>query len=748
MGESTSLGNLGEAKVLIKVDWETLDKELDQSKTKIAGSFKQTGTLMRNVGAAMTAGLTVPLIGLIGHSTMAATRVNELSAVNEMLGKSAGYSEDFVREQADAVQGMGIEAAVSQEVISDFIKAELDLADASKVARVAQDAAVIAGKNSTETTKLLTTAIITGRTELFKSAGMIIDLNQAYDDYAEIVGKASSELSEQEKVQARVNATMEYGERIAGAYITAMKDPGKVLRSYPRYMNDIAVAIGQYFIPAFEKAVFAGADFLKALKGMVSEGGALEPVLKKWGEGFEKVADFIQNLVEKFKAMRPETVQTIANLVGFGAAMGPMLMVGGQLLISLSKITEALGTTKAAFMGTAGAVGIALAAIAGLLVVAGAMQAKTIEMRNALLDQRQGVIDTTGSYDDYLDSLDKYLAGTGLRLDRDGNLRNKMGEIVEMNFRLTETQFNYNQAVEEYGDLVNMATEDLSAYMDEQGNAIPVMDEAKEALRQQMEQFRLNAMLNGELGQMTADYTEKLGEMQGRLGEIRDRLIELQGKKVLTADEAQEIRDLNVEYGELGVAIQTMADEHDAATKRIIFNLLSQQIMMMGLPYDEAMALIGGIAEEWGLVDKATGDLITATGELLEQYRNSKDVDAFIEKLNSIQDKTVTLTINEVWNGGGYQQIKGSTQGIRAAGGTVMAEQPYLAGERGPELYIPKMQGSIISNSELMRSLRGGMDAPSNQSQVIHQYEIHTHPARTNDLTVQENIRIQEILNA
>lgn len=746
MGESTSLGNLGEAKVVIRVDWETLDKELDQSKTKIAGSFKQTGTLMRNVGAAMTAGLTVPLIGLIGHSTMAATRVNELSAVNEMLGKSAGYSEDFVREQADAVQGMGIEAAVSQEVISDFIKAELDLADASKVARVAQDAAVIAGKNSTETTKLLTTAIITGRTELFKSAGMIIDLNQAYDDYAEIVGKASSELSEQEKVQARVNATMEYGERIAGAYITAMKDPGKVLRSYPRYMNDIAVAIGQYFIPAFEKAVFAGADFLKALKGMVSEGGALEPVLKKWGEGFEKVADFIQNLVEKFKAMRPETVQTIANLIGFGAAMGPMLMVGGQLLISLSKITAALGTTKAAFMGTAGAVGIAVAAIAGLLVAAGAMQAKTIEMRNALLDQRQGVIDTTGSYDDYLDSLDKYLAGTGLRLDRDGNLRNKMGEIVEMNFRLTETQFNYNQAVEEYGDLVNMATEDLSAYMDEQGKAIPVFDEAKEALRQQMEQFRLNAMLNGELGQMTADYTDKLGEMQGRLGEIRDRLIELQGKKVLTADEAQEIRDLNVEYGNLGVAIQTMADEHDAATKRIIFNLLSQQIMMMGLPYDESMALISGIAEEWGLVDQATGDVITATGELLEQYRNSKDVDAFIEKLNSIQDKTVTLTINEVWNGGGYQLLAGTSEGMRAAGGPVMAERAYMVGERGPELFIPQVQGSIISNSEVLRAMRGAMDQAANQQQVINRYEIHTHPARESSLSLFEQIRLEGML--
>lgn len=719
MGETTSLGILGEAKVLIRVDWEKLDEELNQSKSKIAGAFKQTGTLMRNVGAAMTAGLTVPLIGLIGHSTMAATRVNELAAVNEMLGKAAGYSGDYVRDQAAAVQGMGIEAAASQEVIADFIKAELDLADASKIARVAQDAAVISGKNSTETTKLLTDAIITGRTQLFKSAGMIIDLNKAYEDYAEIVGKTASELTEQEKVQARVNATMEYGERIAGAYTTAMQDPGKVLRSYPRYLNDIAVAVGQYFIPAFKTAVFAGADLLKTFKSMVSEGGALEPVLQKWGEGFEKVADFIKALVGRFKAMRPETLQTIANLIGFGAAMGPVLLVGGQLLITLSNITSAMGTTKGAFMAGAGQVGAYAAAIAALLVVAGNMQSKTIETRDALLAQRQGMIDTTGSYDEYLRSLDKYIDKTGLRLDRDGNLVNKMGEIVEQNFRLTETQYTYNQAVDKYGDLINLATEDLREYKDEQGNAIPVIDEAAEALRQQMEQFKLNASLNGELGKATAAYNKKLAEMRDRMGEISDRRTELRDKPWLTPEEQQEIEDLNEEYGNLGVAIKEMADEHDAATKRIIFNLLSQQIMMMDLPFEETMALIGGVAEEWDLVDEATAGVISKTGELLDEYKKTGDLDAFIAKLNSIQSKTVTLTVNEVWNSVGYKQIAGSRQGERAAGGTVMAERPYLVGERGPELYIPKMQGAIISNSELMRSLR--IEGKPNSTKVAAQ---------------------------
>jgi hypothetical protein len=43
--------------------------------------------------------------------------------------------------------------------------------------------AVIGAKNSTETTMLLTRAIITGRTELLKSAGVQKSAGQMYEEY-------------------------------------------------------------------------------------------------------------------------------------------------------------------------------------------------------------------------------------------------------------------------------------------------------------------------------------------------------------------------------------------------------------------------------------------------------------------------------------------------------------------------------------------------------------------------------------
>lgn len=62
---------------------------------------------------------------------------------------------------------------------------------------------------------------------------------------------------------------------------------------------------------------------------------------------------------------------------------------------------------------------------------------------------------------------------------------------------------------------------------------------------------------------------------------------------------------------------------------------------------------------------------------------------------------TITAPIAGLFNSiiGGITGVPG-----RAAGGPVMAGQPYMVGERGPELFVPKNVGRIVPN----HSLRGG----------------------------------------
>jgi len=50
--------------------------------------------------------------------------------------------------------------------------------------------------------------------------------------------------------------------------------------------------------------------------------------------------------------------------------------------------------------------------------------------------------------------------------------------------------------------------------------------------------------------------------------------------------------------------------------------------------------------------------------------------------------------------------------GTRANGGPVNANQPYIVGERGPELFVPFQQGNITSNEDLEAQIRETSSMP------------------------------------
>jgi TP901 family phage tail tape measure protein len=49
----------------------------------------------------------------------------------------------------------------------------------------------------------------------------------------------------------------------------------------------------------------------------------------------------------------------------------------------------------------------------------------------------------------------------------------------------------------------------------------------------------------------------------------------------------------------------------------------------------------------------------------------------------------------------------------RAVGGPVTSQQPYMVGERGPELFVPGTGGSVVNNSDLRSAMNGGSGGAS-----------------------------------
>ena len=279
---------------------------VDRASAQIQNLSKSFDAFGKSVsGLEKTAIAVGAAIGAVGYAAIKfgkasfneAARVRELDVAMQAIGTSTKIGYSTINMASKSIRKMGIELAASQQIAIEFAQNNLDMAKASKIARVAQDLAVIGQKNSTETTLLLTRAIITGRTELLKSAGVQKSAGQMYEEYAATLGKASTSLSAVEKQTAVLNGVLEEGTRVAGTYEAAMQEPGKVLRSFPRLINDIQVAMGMALTDGFGPMIMAAYDLVKAFSKGVGEGGKLEGIVVLLKHAVEIFTTPLTNLI-------------------------------------------------------------------------------------------------------------------------------------------------------------------------------------------------------------------------------------------------------------------------------------------------------------------------------------------------------------------------------------------------------------------------------------------------------------------
>ena len=230
---------------------------------------------------AVLGGAAFSLVKMGKASFSAAARVSELNVAIDAIGKSTGVGAKNIQYAANAIRENGIEMAAAQEMAIEFAQSNLKMAEASRIARTAQDLAVISQKNSTDTAMILTRAIKTGNSMLLKSAGISGQASEGYATYAREVGKTANTLNAQERQQAIINLILLEGTKVAGVYTAAMQEPGKVLRSFPRIINDMQVAMGAALLAGFGPMIKASYDLVSAFSKTIREGGVLYPIVQE-----------------------------------------------------------------------------------------------------------------------------------------------------------------------------------------------------------------------------------------------------------------------------------------------------------------------------------------------------------------------------------------------------------------------------------------------------------------------------------
>ncbi|WP_283149730.1 phage tail tape measure protein [Silvimonas soli] len=205
------------------------------------------------------------LVGSINEAALLAARYNTLGAAEMAVGANAGYSRAQLYQIEQQLRATGISAIESRSNITKLVQAHVDLSKASQLARIAQDAAVIGNLNSSEAFGSLVHGIQSANVEVLRNVGINVSFEQSYKAMAKSLGVTTEQLTEQDKLQARVNVVMDAGTTIAGTYQAAMGEAGKQLQSNKRYLEDLKVSIGQNFMGALSAGANTAATALKAL---------------------------------------------------------------------------------------------------------------------------------------------------------------------------------------------------------------------------------------------------------------------------------------------------------------------------------------------------------------------------------------------------------------------------------------------------------------------------------------------------
>ena len=298
-------------------------KTAEDGTSKLSAAFDKLGYSLSNLQDLMmkaaSAFALMKLAEVAKEATLLAARYETLGVVMTVIGKNAGYTQSQMTGFQAALQKTGISAVEALQGLALMGQAQIDFANSAKLARIAQDAAVIGNINSSEAFNRMLTGLATGQSIMLHHLGLMTNFEQAYINAAHAAGRTTKDLSETEKAQIRVNEVVRAGVGIAGAYEAAMGTVGKQISSLPRYINDLMVKLGEMGQGALFTAVSSLTEALKYVSknfdDIAAAGGVLAGVLS----GILAAA-ILGRVVTALQAMYTASVAASVAMTGYGLA--------------------------------------------------------------------------------------------------------------------------------------------------------------------------------------------------------------------------------------------------------------------------------------------------------------------------------------------------------------------------------------------------------------------------------------------
>jgi len=297
-----------EVRARLSADSAQFTKGLEEARRSTETFQNAAGNLNKGLLAVGLASSTaaIALIGFGVKSFRAAAQVEELDIALQAIGKSSRYGYAQLAETVEQIRAVGITAAAANRTVIKLAQSNVDLADAQKLATIAQDLSVTASVNAADALQSLTFAITTGQTRMLRQIGITAGATEAYSMYARSIGKSAKDLTMAERRQAVLNLIIKEGAKVNGAFALAMKSPSKALKEMSDLTNNLQVSVGQKLLASFSAVIMATYELYRRFTLAANGTGtfnkfltAMEKVFTKLSDPIAKIATGLGNFIDK-----------------------------------------------------------------------------------------------------------------------------------------------------------------------------------------------------------------------------------------------------------------------------------------------------------------------------------------------------------------------------------------------------------------------------------------------------------------
>jgi cell division protein FtsB len=432
-----------------------------------------------------------------------------------------------------------------------------------------------------------------------------------------------------------------------------------ILKIIEKAYKDASVAAGEGFA--------GNVDALKESFDDLSEslGKALLPVLDSTVQGLTVLVNFLNS----------EGGQTAVVIAGIGLAVKGLTVAGGLLSAQLTILTAKFGATSAGAIALAKAQATASISTKALAIATGglaiAMNAlPMIALATGFIFLTNAIIKAINRQKEFNDLIEK-----GSSADLEAQIKKTTKTIEDLETKIKKMKDDMGFMYQEDNSLehqLRKARKELERLQ----TRLPMIQGVE--LFRDFEKAK-NALIEKNAQLKETEERMKIGTEEGRkqfdLEKRKEELVEKYGEEL-----AQQILNQEAENRKIEDSIKLLKDKEKEAKK-----------------LKETM--------------KAIGEEIEANikDNLADAIMGAKSFgDAMNDVLNKIKRKLLDLALDKMFQGfqsgfsgkkeNGAGNLIGSIIGglFKANGGPVKAGQPYIVGERQPELFIPNRSGTII----------------------------------------------------